>query len=252
MLDCLWYEYARESLTIIDAVKTWRKWRRLSSTARNEQRVFPGRQLVLSARLRILTLCPEFPGKAWLEIPISERDARIKRFRLSPVQIMYNNHQQAFNILDPLAHQQRLLALVPKATLRKEVPDFDLKVHGGCEDFFCEINWERTSGEIIESFRRWVTLVKQKRSEHRRNPKSDRTQTALRVLLKALGAFRLLRHFLKNPPAKEHAIGLAIEYTQSVMDKPLYADRESWFRVVRRARQFGEQECGWLVREEEQ
>jgi hypothetical protein len=233
--ECLWYEYGRKSPKIIQAVKTWRKWRRLKPAALAQQRIFPGRQFVHSQRLRILTLCPEFPAKTWQDIQDSKRVKRIKRRRTFLASFETQIRRKSFQVLDPLAYPLRVQAMIPRAQAAKDFPGFQHISHGGAHDIFCEIDFDQNEGVIIRDFTQWVRNAKRQQAKRRDR---DRTSRTCQELLKALGAWRLLDHYRQAEPSQEKAIRKAIDYTQQVKGKPIYSSRESWLRAVGQAKEY--------------
>ena len=233
--DCVWYEYARESSTIIEEVKAWRKCRRLKLSATEGERRLPVRQALLGQRLRILILCPEFPAKPWQDILASERVKRINRRQEFLAIFETHSSRKAFEVLDPLKYVLRVQAIIPRAQAAKEFPGFQDISFGGMHDVFCEIDFDQNEGRIIKDFAEWVRRVKRKQAKHH---DKDRTSRTCRELLKALGALRLLGHYRQTEPSQEKAIWTATAYTETVSGKPLYSSRESWLKAVKSANKY--------------
>jgi len=228
--DCRFYEFAREAPQARLLLETWRtRKRKLKAGAPMEP------FLVMRVSLGILVYFPEFPRRAWQDITPGVRRARLERHWRACNE--FSSHyriteqERAFKVLDASEHRSRVRAMITRAETAKEHPSLRDRLRGDLEDLFCCIDWRKPTDAIIADFSAWVRGINRQRSK----PKKDRSLRAARETLKNLGALRLLRHFKTLKPNQERAISAAIEHTQSIAPKPLYASRESWLRAAERA-----------------
>ena len=225
------YEFARECPGVIEAVRTWRKqW--------SEEHL--GALIMLRISLGILPLFPEFPDQPWLAIDLRIRSKRVNEFRKELEHLRKHIEKagdtpKAFDVLNPLESRGRIKALIIRAETAAQFPEVRNFI-AGQEDLLCSIDWSKPTNQLIRDFDDWVRANRPPAAA--KPTKSEPNERRSRDLLKALAAFRLLRHFHRGGVSQENAITTAMEFTQRQKKQPpLYATREAWLRAVERARQ---------------
>jgi len=163
------------------------------------------------AKLTFFKLFPEFPEKPWLKIRAKDRKTRCEECRLlagpfflvSPERIDRDEHY-------------------PYAPTDVGVDSFH-------HVYAVEIDLSASKEAIIQSFERWIASVHKGR-EIVREKRGGVTEADL---LKALGAFRLLRHF-------EGDWEKAAEWSANSNDEetPLYSGQSEWIKARKKVEKF--------------
>jgi hypothetical protein len=232
---CAFYEYRREVPEIIAALKTWRGRKKVLQSDENWNSPVVA-LFALRVALGILVECPEFPQQPWRAIPQSTRLERIKRYKKSLLDLQQHyrrgHDESTFKVLDPARHTARLKAMIIRAQTAKQFPESREQLRGEAEDLLCSIDWRAPLKMLVADFQDWARRNRPKSVKLSRN----RTLKTFQEQLKALAAWRLLRHFRQFEKTTEAAIRRASDYTQAkTKNAPLDQARESWLRASNEA-----------------
>ena len=244
----LWYEYARESETMLKRHSAWRDLdpKELSSfddvptkiltekypKRKYRHRLSLGEAFASFYWLRAIELFDEFPSKPWLAIDKAKRRALINEYEGSPVTAYLRrifDHHPGFEEVEesvlktPFYFRPRWETVVA-----------------------IRIDWRIPPAKIKEDFERWI---------EKRRHEVKIVQVQHREKLKALGGLRVWKHFRDKQGNKrgtvEASVYDAVEFTKEAKwsvgpikqrGKPLYqAERRSWERVSREAKSYVEE-----------
>jgi len=196
---CQKYEYGRSSNSIRNFVDDWRA----SGFARADQPLKENVELEILENMDFFRLFPEFPKTPWLDLPGDQVKARLAKLpKRTPI----------------LVRSVGVSELFSEGEYRDVVRTLD--PYHTCSIQPIEVNWFFNDKLLISAFKTWL-------KDHRRfRGKEERGGQSPKELLKALAAWRLLKH---------HTAMEADEITGDVLGKPLFRSQSDWLDAKSRA-----------------
>ncbi len=182
--ECHAYEFARHVVPIRDEVAHLRKGKALGFDRLFKELREPVLGSASRRRYALFWFYPEFPTKAYLEIPVGERRRRFK--------IAWPSSERAAEsaMLVP-----KILPQFLDADLRSGVRKFGRPVisHGSLELALLEIDWGRSDKRLLERFAAWLSENRPPEIRIGNDKGAGNFIRKRRADLKALGAWRLLK-----------------------------------------------------------